>query len=102
MALSIAAPVFANDAPPVTAANGENKDGKCPVTGAVTTTKPPVERAYSNADWWPNQLNLRVLHQNPPSGNPMGEDHNYAKEFKKVDLVALKKDIDTLMTTSQD
>ena len=56
----------------------------------------------SNQDWWPNQLNLQVLRQNSPLSNPMGKDFNYAEEFKTLDLDALKKDIDELMTTSQD
>jgi catalase-peroxidase len=56
----------------------------------------------ANQHWWPNQLNLKVLHQNPPQLNPLGEKFNYAEEFKKLDLDALKKDIDELMTTSQD
>ena len=53
-------------------------------------------------DWWPNQLNLQILRQNSAKSNPMGQDFNYAEEFKKLDLDALKKDIDKLMTTSQD
>jgi len=81
---------------------GENmkSEGKCPVLGgshrhtAVGTT--------SNQHWWPNQLNLRILHQNSPQSDPMGKDFNYAEEFKTLDLDALKKDIDELMTTSQD
>jgi catalase-peroxidase len=56
----------------------------------------------SNREWWPSQLNVRVLHQNPPIGNPMGAEFNYAEEFKTVDLEALKKDIEAVMTTSQD
>src|SRR2546422_10806208 len=56
----------------------------------------------SNQDWWPNQLNLQILHQNSPLSNPMGKDFNYAKEFKTLDLDALKKDIYQVMTTSQD
>jgi catalase-peroxidase len=56
----------------------------------------------SNQDWWPNQLNLKVLHQNPPARDPMGESFNYAAEFKTLDLEALKKDIEAVMTTSQD
>src|ERR1700722_14614590 len=59
-------------------------------------------RALSNYDWWPNQLNLTILHQNSPMANPMGEDFNYAEEFKKVDLATLKKEIEAVMTTSQD
>ena len=78
---------------------------KCPVIGG--TQKDPSDRytaagVLGNGDWWPNQLNLRVLHQNSPRGNPLGEKFNYAEEFKKLDLNALKKDIEALMTTSQD
>jgi catalase-peroxidase len=56
----------------------------------------------SNRDWWPNQLNLKVLHQHSPLSNPMGKDFNYAEEFKTLDLDALKHDIIEVMTTSQD
>ncbi len=56
----------------------------------------------SNQHWWPNQLNLKILHQNSRLSDPMGKDFNYAEEFKTLDLDALKKDIDELMTTSQD
>ncbi|GAB4332278.1 MAG: catalase/peroxidase HPI [Dehalococcoidia bacterium] len=56
----------------------------------------------SNRDWWPNQLNLAVLRQNSPLSDPMGEDYNYAEEFKKLDLEALRKDIIEVMTTSQE
>ena len=56
----------------------------------------------TNRDWWPDQLNLRVLHQNPPAGDPMGEDFDYAEEFKSLDLAALKQDLAALMTDSQD
>ncbi len=58
--------------------------------------------AMSIGGWWPNQLNLDILHQNSAKSNPMGEDFNYAEEFTKLDLDAVKKDIDELMTTSQD
>jgi len=71
--------------------------GRCPFTGANTTTG-----ARSNQDWWPNQLNLKILHQNPPTLNPMGEEFDYAKEFKSLDLKAVKKDLEKLMTDSQD
>jgi catalase-peroxidase len=64
--------------------------------------KPTAGRGTSNRDWWPNQLNLKVLHQNSPMSNPMGEEFNYAEEFKKLDLEALKKDLYALMTDSQD
>src|SRR5215213_8123587 len=56
----------------------------------------------SNQQWWPNQLNLKPLHQNSHLSDPMGEDFNYADEFKTVDLNALKQDIEQVMTTSQD
>jgi len=70
---------------------------KCPMSGSNTTAK-----ARSNQDWWPNQLNLKILHQNSPLSDPMGEDFDYAEEFKALDLDALKKDIGELMTTSQE
>jgi catalase-peroxidase len=76
-----------------------SEDSKCPVTGR--TDKPASSRGRSNQDWWPNQLNLKVLHQNPPGCNPMGEVFNYAEEFKKLDLGALKRDLVALMTDSQ-
>ncbi|MEJ2212449.1 MAG: catalase-peroxidase, partial [Anaerolineae bacterium] len=56
----------------------------------------------SNRDWWPNQLNLHILHQHSPLSNPMGEDFDYAEEFKKLDLEAVKQDLYALMTDSQD
>jgi catalase-peroxidase len=77
----------------------------------ATETKAPVmngtnghapAKARSNRDWWPNQLSLEILHQNSPLSNPMGKDFNYAEEFKKLDLEALKKDVVKVMTTSQD
>jgi catalase-peroxidase len=71
-----------------------SNEGKCPVhtTGGGTT----------NRDWWPNQLNLDILHQQSSKSNPMGEGFNYAKEFKRLDLKAVKKDLRKLMTTSQE
>ncbi|MFH2045409.1 MAG: catalase/peroxidase HPI [Pseudomonadota bacterium] len=77
-----------------------NEDSKCPVTGR--TSKPIAGGGTSNLDWWPNQLNLKMLHQNSCMSNPMGGDFNYAEEFKKLDLEALKKDLYALMTDSQD
>ncbi len=77
-----------------------NKESKCPVTGR--SGKPTAGSGTSNKDWWPNQLNLKILHQNTPLCNPMEEGFNYAEEFKKLDLPALKKDLFTLMTDSQD
>ena len=70
-------------------------DSKCPVTGGA-------HRGTTNRDWWPNQLDLKCLHPNPPAGDPMGKDFDYAREFKTLDLDALKKDIEKVMTTSQD
>ncbi|MBE0504454.1 MAG: catalase/peroxidase HPI [Desulfuromonadales bacterium] len=75
-------------------------ESKCPVTGR--TDKPTASRGTSNRDWWPNQLNLKILHQNSSLGNPMGEEFNYAEEFKKLDLQALKQDLYALMTNSQE
>ena len=104
--------------------------GKCPVTGAIqyftavgaaaqsvgAGQASPASGAAGNTeiyedmagrpmsvqDWWPSQLNLQVLHQNSIKSNPLGEDFNYAEEFKKLDLEAVKKDLETLMTDSQD
>ncbi len=73
---------------------------KCPVTGK--TGRMVAGGGTSNRDWWPNQLNLHILHQHSSLSNPMGEDFNYAEEFKKLDLEALKKDLYALMTDSQD
>ena len=80
--------------------NMSNEDRKCPVTGR--TSKPIAGGGMSNRDWWPNQLNLRILHQHSHKSNPMGEAFNYAEEFKKLDLKALKEDLYALMTDSQD
>ena len=77
-----------------------SKDSKCPVTGRAD--KPTASSGTSNQHWWPNQLNLKILHQNSPLINPMGEEFNYAEEFKKLDLEALKKDLYALMTASQE
>ena len=73
---------------------------KCPVMGA-TQARPPAG-TMSNQHWWPNQLNLRILHQNSALSDPMGEDFDYASEFMTIDLVVLKSEIEALMTTSQD
>ena len=70
---------------------------KCPMSGASTAFG-----NRSNADWWPNQLNLKILSQNSSKVDPMGESFNYAEEFKKLDLAALKQDLYALMTDSQD
>jgi catalase-peroxidase len=77
-----------------------NEDSKCPVTG--WTSKPIAGGGMSNRDWWPNQLNLKILHQHSHMSNPMGVAFNYAEEFKKLDLKALKEDLYALMTDSQE
>ncbi|MGB0699551.1 MAG: catalase/peroxidase HPI [Candidatus Poseidoniaceae archaeon] len=78
---------------------GYGKDAKCPVMhGAVSTSG----GGQKNMDWWPNQLNLGILHQHDKKSNPMGEEFNYRKEFKNLDYKALKEDLHALMTDSQD
>jgi catalase-peroxidase len=74
-------------------------DSENPVIPSPT---PSASRPMTNQDWWPNQLNLQVLHQHSPRGNPMGEDFDYAAEFANLDVEALKRDIFEVMTTSQD
>ncbi len=76
-------------------ANTDTNAGKCPVMHTTSGVK-------SNRDWWPNQLNLKLLQQNCPQSNPLGASFNYAEEFKKLDLEAVKKDLYALMTDSQD
>jgi catalase-peroxidase len=110
--LCLAASVFAQNRPNSAKDSGQAPGGKnmenvsqCPVIGG--TLKDPSNRntaagAMANRDWWPNQLNLQILHQNSPMGNPMGEDFDYATEFQTLDLAAVKKDIKELMTTSQE
>jgi catalase-peroxidase len=109
--LSQATYAFAQSSP-VPSANsktvGEKKSDaemKCPVIGG--SQRPSSQRNTSaggltTGDWWPEQLNLRILHQNSSKSNPMQPDFNYAEEFKKLDLDAVKKDIAIVMTTSQD
>ena len=71
-------------------------ESKCPMSG-----RPTSAGARSNADWWPNQLNLRILHQNTPASDPMDKGFNYAEEFKSLDLNAVVMDLHALMTSSQ-
>jgi catalase-peroxidase len=75
-------------------------EAKCPLAGDAR--KHTVAGAPSNADWWPNQLKLHILHQHSSLSDPMGGDFNYAEEFKSLDLPAVKKDLLALMTNSQD
>ncbi|HMK29226.1 MAG TPA: catalase/peroxidase HPI [Terriglobales bacterium] len=79
---------------PQTQEQYKSTESKCPVTHGT--------RTHTNADWWPNQLNLKVLHQNSPLCDPMGTEFNYAEEFKSLDLKAVIKDLNALMTSSQD
>ena len=81
--------------------NNTNKESKCPVTGA-TSTHSVGSSGTKNRDWWPNQLKLNILRQHSSLSNPMGEDFNYAKEFKSLDLAALKNDLHKIMTDSQE
>jgi catalase-peroxidase len=75
-------------------------DRKYPVTGGANPQA--TSKVRTNRDWWPNQLNLDILHQHSSKSNPMGEGFNYAKEFKSLDLKAVKKDLRDLMTKAHD
>jgi catalase-peroxidase len=77
-----------------------DSQGKCPFTSG--TLKQSAGRGTANSDWWPNMLNLNILHQNSAKSNPMGEDFNYTEEFKKLDLKQVKQELYDLMTDSQD
>ena len=74
-----------------------SNESKCPVM-----SHSHAQGTLANKRWWPDQLNLKMLHQNPPTSNPMGEDFNYAEAFKTLDLEAVRQDIYDVMTTSQD
>ncbi len=76
-----------------------SNESKCPFAGVLEHTS---AAAKTNRDWWPNQLNLGILHQHSSLSNPMGEEFDYAEEFKSLDLDAVVKDLNTLMTNSQD
>ena len=80
--------------------SSQTTGGGCPFSG--TTRKFTAGTGTSNQDWWPNQLNLKILHQHSSQSNPMGEAFNYAEEFKTLDLATVKRDIFDLMRTSQD
>ena len=73
--------------------------GTCPVMGGTAAYSP--KENMSNEDWWPNRLNLEILHQNSAASNPMGEEFDYAAEFQTLDLASVKRDLNELMTTSQ-
>ena len=75
------------------------KESKCPITGA--TSKIPSSQGTTNRTWWPNRLDLGVLHQHTKKSNPMDPEFNYAEEFKKLDLAAVKNDLYSLMTDSK-
>lgn len=78
----------------------DSSAGKCPVMHGSRTKQ--GDTGNSNHDWWPNQLNLSILHQHSPKSNPLGENFNYAEAFKSLDLAAVKKDLEALMTDSQE
>ena len=77
-------------------------ESKCPFMGGPQKFAAGSGKGQSNRDWWPNQLNLKILHQHQPAANPLGESFNYAEAFKSLDLDAVKKDIFELMTNSQE
>ena len=83
-----------------TATPDKQAGGTCPFSAAAERHTAAGSRSYG--DWWPNQLRLALLHQNSPQSNPLGADFDYATEFAKLDLPALKKDIEKTLTTSQD
>ncbi|WP_069160278.1 catalase/peroxidase HPI [Nocardia altamirensis] len=85
--------------PPIAEANTEPAASGCPV--ASGRLKYPAEGG-GNRDWWPNQLNLRILQKNPAVANPMGAEFDYAAEFKTLDLAAVQRDIEEVLTTSQE
>ncbi|MEV6275309.1 catalase/peroxidase HPI [Nocardia sp. NPDC051832] len=90
---------MAQEHPPIAEANTEPAESGCPV--GAGRLKYPTEGG-SNRDWWPNQLNLKILQKNPAVANPMDADYDYAAEFQTLDLAAVKQDIVEVMTTSQD
>src|ERR1017187_8504904 len=87
---------------PVPADQGQNPsaESKCPVSGGARSHT--AAGVPTNAAWWPNQLNLKILHQHSPLSDPMGKEFHYAEQFKTLDLDAVIKDLHALMTASQD
>lgn len=104
IALMSVTPIVLAPAQEKEAKNPETPDyGKCPVMGTpIGPNRATANSALGNDDWWPNQLNLDILHQNSAKANPLGEDFDYAEEFAKLDLAAVKKDLEKLMTDSQE
>jgi catalase-peroxidase len=90
----------AGTAVPVNQEQNLSTEGKCPVSAGAR--RHTAAGAHTNAAWWPNQLNLKILHQHSPLSDPMGQEFNYAEEFKSLNLDAVIKDLHALMTTSQD
>jgi len=80
--------------------NGSGDISQCPFMGGALSQT--AAGGTNNRDWWPNQLDLGILRQNTTKSDPMGKDFDYATEFKKLDLAAIKSDLVTLMTESQD
>ena len=78
----------------------EPADAACPFAGSAR--KPTAAGAATNGNWWPEQLNVKLLHQQSTLSNPLGETFNYAAAFKSLDLEAVVKDLHALMTDSQD
>ncbi|MEO6291951.1 MAG: catalase-peroxidase, partial [Burkholderiaceae bacterium] len=76
-----------------------SNEAQCPFSGAAQTT---AAKTSANPNWWPNQLNVKMLHQHDTKSNPLGEAFNYAEAFKSLDLDAVIKDLHALMTDSQD
>ncbi|MGB0154386.1 MAG: catalase/peroxidase HPI [Verrucomicrobiales bacterium] len=95
---------FAQEVSPKREANKLlNDSSQCPVMGQPASPyRHTAAGSMTNSDWWPNQLNLNILHQNSPKGNPLGGSFDYAEAFSELDLEAVKKDLEELMTDSQD
>src|SRR5215475_14809307 len=83
---------------PVVAEGAAPEAGGCPVVHGLTDPT----KGDPNRDWWPNRLNLKILAKNPAVANPMGAEFNYAREFSTLNLPAVKRDIEEVLTTSQD
>jgi catalase-peroxidase len=79
-----------------------SKQGSESENPVIPSPTPKRTRPRTNRDWWPDQIDLSILHAHSPLSDPMGKDFNYAEEFKKLDVEALKRDLIKLMTTSQD